>query len=1088
MTSDSYLRYPHISGDSIVFVAENDIWLTDRDGGRAFRVSADHAPARSPRLSPDGALVAWTADRDGAFEVYAAPADGGISRRLTFWGQQKTLVRGWLSDTEVLVVSTTGQAERQRAFAHAVPVDGSPSRRLPYGWIDDIALGPDGGVLLSTSTTVEPAWWKRYRGGTAAQLWLDLNGDGDFKRVFADLPSSLVSPLWTLGSDGRQRIGFVSDHEDRGRVYSAPVGKRAPTVSRLVRHSDGEFYARHAASDGRSVVYVAGGSLYLLDSLATDATGREVDVRLGGPRTSQQPMTVKAAGKLGTISPDPTGRASAVETRGSVHWLTHREGPVRALGDGSGVRRRQPVVLGGTKRVAWVSDSSGDDAIEVIGTDDVDAAPAVLVPAGRVGRVLELAASPDGRTLAIASHDNTLRLVNVPAGGIGRSARLRVVDEAEGGDMQGLAFSPDSRWLAWSAPGIEPLRHIRMVEVAGRGKPFDVTPLRFTDTAPVFTADGKHLAFLSVRSLDPVYDSFVFDLSFPNGCRPYLVPLAADVPSPFDPQLGGRPVGDGASGRASGDEGEQAVAPADATDAEPTRVDPERLDQRLVPFPVPGGHYEQLRAVKGGLVWLNSPLQGALGDDRARVEDEPARAKLEHIDLATGKIQELAETADRVEVSGDGLRLVIVDKDEVRVVPSSRKTEKEDPDVVKVDLQRVRVEVQPQAEWRQMFGESWRLMRDHYWRPDMKGVDWTGVADRYRPLLDRLGSHDDLVDLLWEMNGELGTSHAYVNPPPSQGDESRRQGLLGADVEYADGVWRVARIVPGESSEPRARSPLTAPGVAAQVGEAIVAVDGRATTRSASPGSLLVGTAGKPVELTLAPRSGGSPRRVVVVPLADEMPLRYQDWVNDRREYVHGRTDGAVGYVHVPDMVSGGWAQLHRDLRTEVGRDALIVDVRANRGGHTSQLVLEKLARKIIGWDRSRGYQPESYPGDARRGPMVTVTDAYAGSDGDIITAAIRALELGPVVGTRTWGGVVGIDGRYTLVDGTSVTQPRFAFWFEKFGWGVENYGVDPDIEVVAAPHDRVANRDTQLDYALTLVQQLLRKTPAKQPPPLPPL
>jgi tricorn protease len=1088
VTSDSYLRYPHISGDSIVFVAENDIWLTDRDGGRAFRVSADHAPARSPRLSPDGALVAWTADRDGAFEVYAAPADGGISRRLTFWGQQKTLVRGWLSDTEVLVVSTTGQAERQRAFAHAVPVDGSPSRRLPYGWIDDIALGPDGGVLLSTSTTVEPAWWKRYRGGTAAQLWLDLNGDGDFKRVFADLPSSLVSPLWTLGSDGRQRIGFVSDHEDRGRVYSAPVGKRAPTVSRLVRHSDGEFYARHAASDGRSVVYVAGGSLYLLDSLATDATGREVDVRLGGPRTSQQPMTVKAAGKLGTISPDPTGRASAVETRGSVHWLTHREGPVRALGDGSGVRRRQPVVLGGTKRVAWVSDSSGDDAIEVIGTDDVDAAPAVLVPAGRVGRVLELAASPDGRTLAIASHDNTLRLVNVPAGGIGRSARLRVVDEAEGGDMQGLAFSPDSRWLAWSAPGIEPLRHIRMVEVAGRGKPFDVTPLRFTDTAPVFTADGKHLAFLSVRSLDPVYDSFVFDLSFPNGCRPYLVPLAADVPSPFDPQLDGRPVGDGASGRASGDEGEQAVAPVDATDAEPTRVDPERLDQRLVPFPVPGGHYEQLRAVKGGLVWLNSPLQGALGDDRARVEDEPARAKLEHIDLATGKIQELAETADRVEVSGDGLRLVIVDKDEVRVVPSSRKTEKEDPDVVKVDLQRVRVEVQPQAEWRQMFGESWRLMRDHYWRPDMKGVDWAGVADRYRPLLDRLGSHDDLVDLLWEMNGELGTSHAYVNPPPPQGDESRRQGLLGADVEYADGVWRVARIVPGESSEPRARSPLTAPGVAAQVGEAIVAVDGRATTRSASPGSLLVGTAGKPVELTLAPRSGGSPRRVVVVPLADEMPLRYQDWVNDRREYVHGRTDGAVGYVHVPDMVSGGWAQLHRDLRTEVGRDALIVDVRANRGGHTSQLVLEKLARKIIGWDRSRGYQPESYPGDARRGPMVTVTDAYAGSDGDIITAAIRALELGPVVGTRTWGGVVGIDGRYTLVDGTSVTQPRFAFWFEKFGWGVENYGVDPDIEVVAAPHDRVANRDTQLDYALTLVQQLLRKTPAKQPPPLPPL
>ena len=276
------------------------------------------------------------------------------------------------------------------------------------------------------------------------------------------------------------------------------------------------------------------------------------------------------------------------------------------------MRRRLPVVLGDTKRVAWVSDGSGDDAIEVISTEEVDAAPAVLVPAGRVGRVLELAASPDGRTLAIASHDSTLRVVTVPAGAIGKSARLRVVDEAEGGDMQGLAFSPDSRWLAWSQPGIEPLRHIRMVEVAGRGKPFDVTPLRFTDTAPVFTADGKHLAFLSVRSLDPVYDSFVFDLSFPNGCRPYLVPLAADVPSPFDPQLDGRPVGDRASGRPSGDDGDP---PLHRADAEAMRSRPaliaERLDQRLVPLPVPGGHYEQLRAVKGGLVWLNSPLQGA---------------------------------------------------------------------------------------------------------------------------------------------------------------------------------------------------------------------------------------------------------------------------------------------------------------------------------------------------------------------------------------------------------------------------------------------------------------------------------------------
>ena len=267
----------------------------------------------------------------------------------------------------------------------------------------------------------------------------------------------------------------------------------------------------------------------------------------------------------------------------------------------------------------------------------------------------------------------------------------------------------------------------------------------------------------------------------------------------------------------------------------------------------------------------------------------------------------------------------------------------------------MRIEVDPRAEWRQMFHEAWRLMRDHYWRPDMGGVDWEGVADRYRPLLDRLGAHDDLVDLIWEMNGELATSHAYVSPPPAGGDGARRQGLLGADISFVDGAWRIVRIVPGESSEPRARSPLTAPGVAARVGDAIAGVDGRATSSSTSPGALLVGTARQAgFELTLAPRTGGPARRVVVVPLADEMPLRYQDWVNGRRDHVHAQTGGTVGYVHVPDMVSGGWAQLHRDLRTEVGRDALIVDVRGNRGGHTSQLVLEKLARKIIGWDTVR--------------------------------------------------------------------------------------------------------------------------------------
>ncbi|MCH0565427.1 S41 family peptidase [Streptomyces sp. MUM 2J] len=1057
----SYLRFPHLHGELVAFTAEDDVWLAPVAGGRAWRVSADNVAVTLPRISPDGTTLAWTSTRDGAPEVHVAPVDGGPARRLTHWGSWRTQVRGWTPDGRVLALTTHGQTSLRRTWAHAVPLDGGPAERLPYGLVGDVAHGPHT-VLLSAGGR-EAAHWKRYRGGTAGKLWIDREGEGDFARLHEELDGNLECPVWV-----GERIAFLSDHEGTGALYSSLADG-----SDLRRHTplDG-FYARHASGDGSRVVYASAGELWILDDL-DGAEPRVLDVRLGGPRVDQQPYPVAAARWFSSASPDHTARGSAVCVRGGVHWVTHRSGPARALAAEPGVRARRPRAFraGGEEWVVWVTDAEGDDALEFAPAAGL--APGATprrIAAGQLGRVLDLAMAPDGSRAAVASHDGRVLLVERESG------EVREADRSEDGDASGLTFSPDSGWLAWAHPGPRPLSQLKLANTTDLSVT-EATPLRFHDYAPAFTLDGKHLAFLSSRSFDPVYDEHVFDLAFVETSRPHLITLAATTPSPFGPQRHGRPFD-------SPDKDENAEG--EGTPA--TRIDLEQLADRIVPFPVEAARYSNLRAAKDGVLWLRHPVRGVLGSSRATPQDPDPKTELERYDLAQQRIEHLAADADHFEVSGDGKRLLLWADDRLKVVPSDRRASgDEDSDTnITVDLGRVRHLLDPAAEWRQMFEETGRIMRDNFWRADMGGVDWDGVLDRYRPVLARVATHDDLVDLLWEVQGELGTSHAYVIPRGSTGN-GPRQGLLGADISrHEDGHWRIDRILPAETSDPDARSPLAAPGVAVRPGDAIVAVGGRPVDPVTGPGPLLVGTAGKPIELTVSPSGGGEARYAVVVPVADEEPLRYHAWVADRRAYVHETSGGRLGYLHVPDMQAPGWAQIHRDLRVEVAREGLVVDVRENRGGHTSQLVVEKLARRIVGWDVPRGMRPFSYPQDAPRGPVVAVANEFSGSDGDIVNAAIKALGLGPVVGTRTWGGVIGIDSRYRLVDGTLVTQPKYAIWLEGVQWGVENHGVDPDVEVVQRPQDYAAGRDAQLDEAVRLALAALEERPAKVPPALP--
>ncbi|MBD0420552.1 PDZ domain-containing protein [Streptomyces sp. TRM S81-3] len=1104
----SYLRFPHLHGDRLCFVAEDDLWLAPLDGpGRAWRLTVDRTKTGHPRFSPDGRHIAYTSWRSLVPEVHLAPVDGGPGRQLTHWGSLDARVCGWAppdhdTDAAILAVSSHGEPFSHLTWAYKIAPDGDPGRKLPWGPVADLQVADVDGerrtLLLTGTPPHEPASWKRYRGGATGRLWL--HG----QRLLAGIDGHLDCPMFVGG-----RVAFLSDHEGVGNLYSC-----AYDGSDLRRHTDHDaFYARHAASDGTRVVYQCAGELWIVDDLAPDSVPRRLDVRLSGPRAGRRPYQVPAAQNVGGLSVDETGRASAVVVRDSLYWLTHRDGPARTIADTPGVRVRLPEMLGASGRIAYVTDAEGEDAVEIAHLPRAigGRAPRRLA-SGRLGRVLELVSDPQGQRLAVASHDGRLLLLDVSdetevaealeavgtaeaADAAAETAAEAPAETGDGGDggvpdgggvtelirsvngpVRDLAFSPDGAWLTWAHPGIgRSLRQIKMARINGQEGPLviDVTDGRFEDENPVFTRDGRYLAFLSWRGFDPVYDVHTGDLSFPLGCRPYLVPLSSATPSPFALNPEGRPAAGGL------DPVEEEPGEAGAV-----TVEIEGLENRVTPFPVTASKYSALHPVAGGgLVWLRWPISGALGETFANPDDPSERPTLEHFNLAKAKKSELVGHLDWFRVSGDGTRLVVLDEGDLRAVPA---TETGDADSTTwIDLRRILHQVDPAAEWRQAYAEAGRLIRDYFWDPGLSGIDWGGVLAQYRPLVEQVASPDEFADLLREVLGELGTSHAYVvaarrNEGPAH--YQRWQGLLGANFVCRDGRWVVKRILPGDSSDSRARSPLAGTGI--REGAVLTHVDGRPVDPAAGPYPLLAGAGGTTVELTFAPAEGaGLPRRIAVVPLIDERPLRYQDWVTKRREVVRELSGGRCGYLHIPDMGGSGWAQFNRDLRMEMSRPALIVDVRGNAGGHISELVIEKLTRTILGWDLTRNAQPVSYTSNAPRGPVVAVADEATSSDGDMITAAFKLLKLGPVVGQRTWGGVVGMTGRHRLGDGTVITVPMNAAWFDAYGWSVENHGVTPDVDVLRTPLDWAEGRYPVLSEAVRLAVELLETNPPATPP-----
>jgi tricorn protease len=1082
MPSQGYVRYPTIYRDHIVFVSEDDLWLISSEGGRAERLTAGVAEAGYPRFSPDGTLLAFVGREEGPSEVYVMPALGGLAQRLTFQAATSCRVSGWsLSGDEILYASNSGQFAPRFETIYAIsPREGQP-RQLGVGLANAISYGSRGGVVLGRNINVrEFSHQKRYRGGRVGHLWCDVSGDGEFQRLLR-LDGNIADPCWV-----GQRIYFLSDHEGVGNVYSCtPFGE---DVRRHTDHQD--FYARHMSSDGQRLVYHAGADLYLFDP----ATGevRHLDAELPSVRTQRNRKFVSAANYLDSYTLHPKGHAVALTTRGKAFSMGNWEGPVLQHGELDGVRYRKLNWLNDGKRLVAVNDATGQESLAVFNPED--ASEPKTYAEIEFGRAVSLVVSPADDIVALTNHRSELITVDLEA------ATSRVLDRSDYGPIRGVAWSPDGRWLAYGFSFSNQQTAIKLCNLE-TGETHFVTEPVLEDVSPSFDPDGKYLYFLGYRILNPVYDNLQFDLSFPRGVKPYLITLQRDLRSPFIPEPKapdekdkGKEKEEVDSGKEQGDSKEPPRAEnhnqEEATKKPPAMViDLEGITSRAIPFPVAEGRYYAVRGIKGKALFLLYPIQGSIYQQSD--SDEP-KGYIDCYDFEKRKGEKLIDDVSDFGLSRDHKTLIYRSKHRLRVLKAGEKPPKTDNgdrpgrESGWLELNRVKVSVQPAAEWKQMFAEAWRLQREQFWTEDMSGIDWDAIYTQYAPLVERVGSRSELSDLFWELQGELNTSHAYEMGGEYRQRPHYQQGFLGVDWSYdaENNRYRIDRIIEGDPSDSNATSPLTSPGLNIHVGDAVLAINGQRVGPERSSQELLVNQAGNEVQLTIEDATTKETRAVTVKALKDEQPARYREWVESNRRTVHEKSDGRVGYIHIPNMMGEGFAEFHRGFLTEYDYPALLVDVRFNGGGHVSGLLLEKLARRRIGYSFPRWGQPGPYPYESPRGPMVALTNEHAGSDGDIFSHSFKLMGLGPLIGKRTWGGVIGISPRHTLVDGTRTSQPEHAFWFKDVGWNVENYGTDPDIEVDVAPQDYMHNVDPQLDRAIAEALRLIEERPALEAKP----
>jgi tricorn protease len=1061
---------PAVSAKQVAFTYAGDLWVVGRNGGDARRLTAGVGLESYPVFSPDGEQVAFAGEYEGNLDVYVVPAAGGVPRRLTHHPDPDVPV-GWTPDGKSVIFRSPRASYARFLRLFSVPVGGGQPTELPLPMAEDGSLSPDGKRIAYVPLSNKPQFpgsfrpLRNYRGGTASPLWIADLADSSITKV-PRKDSNDFNPMWV-----GDKVYFLSDRDGPTTLFAYDPATK--DVRRVLDPARVDVKSASACAD--AIVYDRFGTLHLFDLKAEKS--RPIPVRVAADLPGVRPKIEKAAKDVQKAGLSPSGSRAVFEVRGEILTVPAEKGDVRNLTNTPGAAERDPAWSPDGKWVAYFSDESGEYELHVRSQDGRGE-----VKKFKVGDAPSFfynpSWSPDGKRIAYGDKRLNLWYLTLDTG---KSTKIDT-GLYDGDVPDPVAWSPDSKWLAYSRQIKNFMNAVFLYSVEA-GKVHQVTDGMSDAGNVAFDRDGKYLYFTASTDIGPVVGSGMSSLNRPVTRSAYIAVLSKDDPSPLAPESDDEKDKKDADKEKEKDKGKDK---ADGDKPPPkVKVDLEDLDQRTLALPLPPKNYVGLFPGKAGSFFLLEAPPVVLVDHSPASEGPPP-VTVHRFDLAKRKAEKLTDAAAQVAVSGDGEKMLYRVKDDWFLVGTGQPAK---PGEGALKLDGLEVRVDPRAEWRQIYREVFRIERDFLYDPNFHGYDLAGAWAEHASYLDGLGSRHDLNYLLDELLSGLSLQHVYLSGGDVPKAESRKTGLLGADFHVENGRHRITKVYRGESWNPNLRAPLTQPGAGVKEGEYLLAVNGQELRGEDEVYRPFEGTAGKQTLLKVGPSPDGKDaREVTVVPAANERQLRNLAWVDANRRTVDKLTGGRVAYVYLPDTNIQGYIRFNRYFFAQAGREGVVVDERFNGGGLLADHVIDYLRQPIRNYASTREGHDEAFPTSAIPGPKVMLINEMAGSGGDYLPYTFRQSGLGPLVGKRTWGGLVGIGGYPPLVDGGGVTAPRWGIWFPNGRWDVENRGVAPDLEVEFDPKLAREGKDPQLEKAVEIVLGELKRNPVKHPsrPPFP--